>query len=66
MEDSIYVIEKCICVGIWELFASCYYPNKQLAEEEKDKYLTVLKKYDKNAELRTTPLTHYTTKLQNT
>ena len=60
--ETIYVIEEFIGIGIWQLFHSYYYPNKQLAEEEKDKYLTILKKRDKNAKLRVIPITRYTIK----
>lgn len=56
MENEIYVIERCLAPGIWELMTPYYYTNEEMAKRAEESITKEMRKYDKKFSCRHTKL----------
>lgn len=56
MENEIYVIERCLAPGLWELMGPHYYDNENSANIAEENIKKEMIKYDKNFKSRVTTL----------
>lgn len=56
MSETVYVIERMLAPGIWDLASEVYYTNSKMADAEAAEMAAGAKKIGKNMTFRTTAL----------